>query len=103
MAGQRREGRCRAGRPVIHIFPCFTTQERHARRIWLSKPTLPIRPRWVKPKPARIFQPVAERAVDADMGEPDHRDGQHRKRLQSANPAVIIAIGPHVGVRGIID
>ena len=43
-------------------------------------------------KTGGIFQSVAERAVDADMGEPDHRDRQHQ-RLGVANPAVISAIG----------
>ena len=62
----------------------------------------PMRPRWVKPKPAAYFRPIAERAVDADMGEPDHRDRQHSgearpdaRRHQRHRR--------HVAVRGVVD
>ncbi len=48
----------------------------------LNAVPLPIRPRWVKPKPASVFQAVAERAVDADMRQPDHRDRKRERRGQ---------------------
>ena len=40
----------------------------------LSIRSFPIRPRLGEAKTVGIFQPMAERAVEADMGQPDHGD-----------------------------
>src|SRR3954464_11741224 len=59
-----REGRQNGGNP--------------ARDSGISLPADP--PEMRKPEARRIFQPVAERPVDADRGEPDQRDGEGERR-----------------------
>ena len=53
-------------------------------------------------KSGGIFQPVAERAVDADMGEPDHRDGEEKRPLQRKAHRQQ-RHRRHVAVRGVVD
>src|SRR6266571_3583062 len=62
----------------------------------------PDPPEMGEAKTAGIFQAVAERAVDADMRHPDHRDGKRERRgkRKSGNHQ---AHRRHVAVRGIID
>ena len=53
-------------------------------------------------KTGRIFQAVAERAVDADMREPDHRDRQDQ-RLAEPKAERHQRHRHHVAVRGVVD
>jgi len=47
----------------------------------LSIRKLPDPPRMREAKPAGILQPIAERAVEADMGQPDHRDRENGEKF----------------------
>src|ERR1700694_4861157 len=53
-------------------------------------------------KSRAVFQAVAERAVDADMRQPDHRDGKHERRGKRKSGGHQCH-RRHVAVRGVID
>src|ERR1700737_840433 len=53
-------------------------------------------------KSRAVFQAVAERAVDADMRQPDHRDGKHQRRGKRKSGGHQCH-RRHVAVRGVID
>src|SRR3979490_1975752 len=46
----------------------------------LSNPDLADSSEMGEAETGKVFQAVAERAIDADMGQPDHGDREHQRR-----------------------